>query len=183
MTTDTREALADLVLNISEAMRTGGWIPTPLHESFWEAMSNASAALAVQAAQPSAQGEAVARIDPMQNPMRPGVFMNYAKDETPAEMVLRKLACWLGVGGYNATTVDAEAFHRKIVEGVQMLVASASAPAAPAQAVPLTDEQIQRVWQEQGGIARPGWIYSFARAIERAAHRLNGIAPKAAQEK
>ena len=67
-----------------------------------------------------------ARIDPLQDPMRPGYFMNYAEDETPAEMVLRKLACWLGVGGYNAPKVDAEAFHRKIVEGVQMLLAGQS---------------------------------------------------------
>lgn len=69
-------------------------------------------------------------IDPAQNPMRPSYFMNYAKDETPAEMVLRKLACWLGVGGYNAPTVDANLFHRKIVEGVQMLLQSAAKPAA-----------------------------------------------------
>lgn len=72
--------------------------------------------------------EPVARIDPMQDPMRPGYFMNYAENETPAEMVLRKLACWLGVGGYNAPKVDAEVFHRKIVDGVQMLLRDASPP-------------------------------------------------------
>ena len=53
--------------------------------------------------------------------------MNYAKDETPAEMVLRKLACWLGVGSYNAPSVDAKVFHRKIVAGVEMLVAECRA--------------------------------------------------------
>jgi hypothetical protein len=71
------------------------------------------------------------RIDPMQNPKRPGYFMNYAQDETPAEMVLRKLACWLGVGGYNAPTVDADLFHDKIVAGINYLVESASSPQSP----------------------------------------------------
>jgi hypothetical protein len=42
-------------------------------------------------------------------------------DEHPAEEALRALACWMGVGGYNAPTVDAEAFKRKIMEGVSML--------------------------------------------------------------
>ena len=73
-----------------------------------------------QAAQPSAEAQG-GGIDPLQDPMRPGYAMNYAEDETPAEMVLRKLACWLGVGGYNAPKVDAELFHRKIVAGIQML--------------------------------------------------------------
>ena len=83
-----------------------------------------------------AQAEPVARIDPAQDPMRPAYFMNYAADETPAEQVLRKLACWLGVGGYNAPKVDAEVFHRKIVDGVEMLLKSATPPTtdAPAQA-------------------------------------------------
>jgi hypothetical protein len=57
----------------------------------------------------------------MQDPMRPGYFMNYSEDETPAEMVLRKLACWLGVGGYNAPKVDADVFHRKIVWAIENL--------------------------------------------------------------
>ena len=39
-------------------------------------------------------------------------------DETPAEDALRSLACWLGVGGYNAPTVDAKVFEAKIREGV-----------------------------------------------------------------
>lgn len=61
-------------------------------------------------------------IDPMQDPMRPGYFMNYAANETDAEMVLRKLACWLGVGGYNADKVDADVFHAKIVDGINAIV-------------------------------------------------------------
>lgn len=39
-------ALADLVLNVSEAMKTGGWVPAPLHQSFWESMEHAHAAIA-----------------------------------------------------------------------------------------------------------------------------------------
>lgn len=72
-----------------------------------------------------------ARIDPMQNPLRPTLAKLGPSGEHPAEEVLRKLACWLGVGGYNAPTVDAELFHRKIVDGIEMLLASAAPPAAP----------------------------------------------------
>ena len=64
-------------------------------------------------------------IDDKQNPMRPGYFMNYAENESEAEMVLRKLACWLGVGGYNAPAVDAKLFHEKIVDGVNTAVSNA----------------------------------------------------------
>ncbi|MEJ8837625.1 hypothetical protein [Ramlibacter sp. AN1133] len=39
-------------------------------------------------------------------------------EESPAEAALRSLACWLGVGGYNAPTVDAALFEEKIREGV-----------------------------------------------------------------
>ncbi len=63
--------------------------------------------------------------DDKQNPMRPGYFMNYAEDESDAAMVLRKLACWLGVGGYNAPAVDARLFHEKIVDGVNTAVSNA----------------------------------------------------------
>lgn len=35
-----------------------------------------------------------------------------------AEDALRSLACWLGVGGYNAPTVDAKVFEEKIRDGV-----------------------------------------------------------------
>jgi len=40
-----------------------------------------------------------------------------------AHEVLRSLACWLSVGGYNADTVDAAVFERKIRAGVDALVA------------------------------------------------------------
>lgn len=40
------EALQDLTLNVNEAMRTGGWVPTPLRSSFWAAMSDSLAAIA-----------------------------------------------------------------------------------------------------------------------------------------
>jgi len=70
------------------------------------------------------------RIDPMQNPMRPAYFTDCA-DETPAEQVLRKLACWLGVGGYNAPTVDAEVFHEKIVWGINHLLGESRPSPAP----------------------------------------------------
>lgn len=40
------EALEDLHLNASEAMKTGGWVPTALHASFWESMANAQGVLA-----------------------------------------------------------------------------------------------------------------------------------------
>lgn len=39
-------ALDDLCANVIEAMRTGGWVPTPLHGSFWDAVSDAKAASA-----------------------------------------------------------------------------------------------------------------------------------------
>lgn len=38
--------------------------------------------------------------------------------EHPAEEALRSLACWMGVGGYNAPTVDAKLYEQKIREGV-----------------------------------------------------------------
>jgi len=42
---ELREALGDLALNANEAMRTGGWVPTDLHQSFWQSMSTARATL------------------------------------------------------------------------------------------------------------------------------------------
>ncbi len=79
--------------------------------------------------------ESSARIDPMQDPLRPTFAKLGPADEHPAESVLRKLACWLGVGGYNAPTVDAEVFHRKIVDGIEYLVRERAAPSAPRDAV------------------------------------------------
>jgi len=61
-------------------------------------------------------------IDPMQDPLRPTSYVGETGCEHPAEQVLRKLACWLGVGGYNAAAVDAKVFHDKIVWGVQNLM-------------------------------------------------------------
>lgn len=45
--------------------------------------------------------------------------INRDDDESPAELALRSLACWLGAGGYNAPTVDAKVFEEKIRWGVQ----------------------------------------------------------------
>jgi hypothetical protein len=84
--------------------------------------------VSVQAAL-AAQG--AARIDPMQDPMRPTLAKLGPSDEHPAEEVLRKLACWLGVGGYNAPTVDADLFHRKIVAGIEDLRKNAAQGAEP----------------------------------------------------
>lgn len=39
-----------------------------------------------------------------------------------AEDVLRSLASYLGVGGYNAPTVNAEEFEKKIRYGIDMLL-------------------------------------------------------------
>lgn len=75
----------------------------------------------------AAQG--AARIDPMQDPTRPTLAKLGPSDEHPAEEALRKLACWLGVGGYNAPTVDADLFHRKIVAGIEDLRKNAAQPA------------------------------------------------------
>lgn len=125
----------------------------------------------------------VARIDPMQDPMRPGYAMNYAENETPAETVLRKLACWLGVGGYNAPTVDAELFHRKIVDGVQSLLRDAP----PAQ--PLTPEKILDCVRATGmvppmGLTRDVGPYNiteptyYLTRLVAAVEREHGIVPK-----
>jgi hypothetical protein len=65
-------------------------------------------------------------IDMMQDPKRPVSFVGGAANEHPAEQVLRKLACWLGAGGYNAPTVNADEFHDKIVWGIGELVQKAS---------------------------------------------------------
>lgn len=42
-----RDALKDLNLNINEAMGTGGWVPTPLHKSFWHAVVQGNDAIAI----------------------------------------------------------------------------------------------------------------------------------------
>lgn len=60
-------------------------------------------------------------------------------DETPAEEVLRSLASYLGAGGYNAPTVDAEVFKEKILWGIDNAIKSAVAQSA-APVVPHPDE-------------------------------------------
>lgn len=45
-----------------------------------------------------------------------------AAERDAAHKALRSLACWLGVGGYNAPTVDAAVFERKIRAGVDDLI-------------------------------------------------------------
>lgn len=91
----------------------------------------------LNAAPPPSAPEPQPRIDPMQNPLRPTLAKLGPPDEHPAEEVLRKLACWLGVGGYNAPTVDADVFHRKIVDGVESLLAvAARQPSAPEPSAP-----------------------------------------------
>ena len=62
---------------------------------------------------PAAQGEATGPVD--QGRVE-------ALEEAPAEEVLRGLASYLGVGGYNADKVDADVFDRKIRDGIDMLV-------------------------------------------------------------
>lgn len=44
------------------------------------------------------------------------------EERDAAHEVLRSLACWLSVGGYNAEEVDAKSFEKKIREGVDTLV-------------------------------------------------------------
>jgi hypothetical protein len=103
-------------------------------------------------------------IDPMQDPLRPGYFMNYAENETEAEQVLRQLACWLGAGGYNAPTVDAKVFHQKIVWGVENLLAehktAAQVSDPQAQVVvavdgDLSDGQYAELASEAGAVRTP----------------------------
>lgn len=62
-------------------------------------------------------------IDPMQDPMRPTFSSVEVPGESPAEGVLRKLACWLGVGGYNDESFDAHKFHVKISWAIEEMAA------------------------------------------------------------
>lgn len=109
----------------------------------------AAAGQCEKAAQPSAQGEAVAwKLVPVE----------------PTEAM-----------------VDATHHGQPVADIYRDMLASA--PAAPAQAVPLTEEQIDQIADDGhrnavGGIYATA-VYQFAAAIERA----HGIAPKAAQEK
>lgn len=48
---------------------------------------------------------------------------DWQKRAEDAEEVLRGLASYLGVGGFNAETVDADVFDRKIRDGIEILTA------------------------------------------------------------
>lgn len=52
---------------------------------------------------------------------QPSQARELSEAETDAELALRSLASWLGVGGYNALKVDAKVFEQKIRDGVNML--------------------------------------------------------------
>ena len=139
------------------------------------------------------------RIDPMQNPMRPTLTKLGPADEHPAESVLRKLACWLGVGGYNAPTVDAEVFHRVIVDGIEYLVRERAAPSAPRDAVSqfacgvdaaarLVEQRLADYDAEHGSTdsdtgAReyPGTGDEYVCELDEIAEAIRGLAPPAAQ--
>jgi len=58
--------------------------------------------------------------DPAAPPARPAPAVSDA--EGAACAALRSLACWLGVGGYNAPAVDAAELERKIRVGVDDLI-------------------------------------------------------------
>jgi len=53
--------------------------------------------------------------------------------ESPAELALRSLASWLGVGGYNAIWVDAEVFESRIREAINEQRNAAPLPPVPGQ--------------------------------------------------
>lgn len=106
----------------------------------------------------SAEQPQPARIDPMQNPLRPTLAKLGPAGEHPAEEVLRKLACWLGVGGFNAPTVDADLFHRRIVGGIEeLLKEQKAAPAEPSDEPPfdLVDRCAQRIASWEDGCVWP----------------------------
>jgi hypothetical protein len=65
-------------------------------------------------------------------------------DESDAELALRRIACCLGVGGYNAPTVDAKAYESKIIDEIFEI-----SRAQPARA-PLTDAEIFAQANHQG---------------------------------
>lgn len=127
----------------------------------------------------------VAQVDPMQDPMRPSFYC--AADETPAESVLRKLACWLGVGGYNAPTVDAEMFHRKIVDGILQLTARPAPAEPPMDASELLKEaadMIEKYAAIPSGDPSKAWasLGLFAHLRRRVAIDRDAILEEAAKE-
>lgn len=105
------------------------------------------------------------------HPKRPSYVRLGPDDEHPAEQVLRKLACWLGVGGYNAPTVDAGVFHDKIIWGVEEAVKTAAALSA-AHPLPVAVEPAAVTeWREAraAAIAATEAYNAALRAARRAA--------------
>lgn len=84
-------------------------------------------------------------------------------EETDAEMALRSIASWLGVGGFNAPTVDAKAFERKIYEGVEMAIKSHYATAEEPEAWSIPE------WSKQDDLG--GRVPSDVRVALGEAHR------------
>lgn len=70
--------------------------------------------------------------------------------ESPAELALRSLASWLGVGGYNASAIDAKTMERRIRDGVAQLMTIAgpeiSEAAAMAATVPASPHRPSPEW-------------------------------------
>lgn len=155
MSTDTREALAALV--DKDLTFFDGYVDR--HQISYGEVQQARAALATQpAAQPSAQGEAVAH--PSHQTVR---------DWMPVNEALRLADVW-SVGDLD-NCGQWRAAIKVLADEVRAL---ASAPAAPAQAVPLTTEQVQDLAKYAGLDWQRGYIVDdihnryedFARAIE-----------------
>lgn len=63
--------------------------------------------------------------------------------ESPAELVLRDLASWLGIGGYNDPYINAEKYKAKIIKEIESLTATPS-PQAEKQPLSEADEALIR---------------------------------------
>ena len=133
-----RDALADLHLNVSEAMRTGGWVPTPLHQSFWQSMVEAANAIAVidalQSTHPADASIVGAQID-----MRDSVPSAEPRTLTDAQIERHTFAA--GECPPNSQVMLVSSIRR-------LLGYTATTAPAPAQAEPvaaLTDEEIGHV--------------------------------------
>jgi hypothetical protein len=127
-------------------------------------------------------------IDPMQDPMRPTSYVAETGREHPAEQVLRKLASWIGVGGYNAEAVDAHVFHQKIVWGIRNLMQDKHAGLAQCGwADEFGNVFPMGAWKPQSKTWRDAdkaeWIpvYKASAEPERAMFTLNEIAECAAK--
>lgn len=76
-------------------------------------------------------------------------------EETPAEEVLRSLACSLSAGGYNAPTVDAKLFEEKIRWGIDNAVK---------EAVSMERERCAKICESKSA---GYWSQMFAAAIRQ----------------